>query len=161
MLNIQLYCWFHFSEKPSIDASGIKDITVRAGEVIKISIPIKGWPLPTTSWELGDTPIIKDGRTQMETKDDAVQLIIKSAERKDTGPYTVRLKNAAGTAEAQVNVIVLGMHMKKFFGILFKIIYDIAIGYWTEYNFSRRCILAIIALMQYSVNNGYGFKLNF
>ena len=104
---------------------------MHAGEEIKISIPIKGWPLPTTSWELGDTPIIKDGRTQMETKDDAVQLIIKSAERKDTGPYTVRLKNAAGTAEAQVNVIVLGMAHAETHWNLFKIIYDMSLClYW-------------------------------
>ena len=100
---------YNFSEKPSIDASGIKDITVRAGEVIKISIPIKGWPVPTTSWELGDAPLMKDGRTQMETTEDAVQLIVKDASRKDSGPYTVRLRNPAGTAEAKVNVIVLGM----------------------------------------------------
>jgi predicted RNA-binding protein with TRAM domain len=95
------------TEKPTIDASGIKEIKVHAGEVIKISIPIKGWPVPTTSWELGDTPLVKGGRTQMETTDDAVILTIKDAERKDSGPYTVKLRNPAGTAEAEVRVIVL------------------------------------------------------
>jgi len=95
------------TEKPSIDASGIRDIRVHAGQPIKISIPIKGWPLPTTTWELGDTPLERGGRNQMDTKEDCVELLIKSAERKDTGPYTVRLRNPAGTAEAKVNVIVL------------------------------------------------------
>lgn len=102
--------YIYFAEKPTIDVRGIKDITVRAGQPIKISIPIKGWPVPTTNWELGDTPLEKGGRTQMETKEDCVELIIKDSERKDSGPYTVRLRNPAGTAEATVNVIVLGMY---------------------------------------------------
>ena len=35
-------------------------------------------------------------------------LSVKCAERKDTGPYTLRLKNDAGVVEGKVNVIVLG-----------------------------------------------------
>ena len=35
-------------------------------------------------------------------------LVIKDAERKDSGPYTLRLKNANGFAETQIKVNVLG-----------------------------------------------------
>ena len=57
---------FDFLEKPSIDLSNIKDITVRAGQEIKIAIPIKGWPVPTTTWEHGDDAVEKGGRNRIE-----------------------------------------------------------------------------------------------
>jgi hypothetical protein len=38
-------------------------------------------------------------------------LVIKDAKRSDTGPYSVTLKNASGTAEATVKVTVLGMYV--------------------------------------------------
>jgi len=58
---------FHsFAEKPSIDLSKIKDITVRAGENIKIALPIKGWPVPTASWQHGDKDLYKDDRNNIE-----------------------------------------------------------------------------------------------
>jgi len=99
--------------------SHIKDITVRAGEQIKIAIPIKGWPKPTANWELAGVPLDKGGRTQMDTTDDQVVLLVKGAERKDSGPYTVLLKNGAGTAQATVNVIVLGNYVVIIFVIIF------------------------------------------
>lgn len=54
------------TEKPSIDMSKLNDITVRAGQDLKIVVPIKGWPTPTASWELNGEPIIKGGRVNME-----------------------------------------------------------------------------------------------
>jgi len=46
--------------------SRIKDITVRAGENIKIALPLKGWPVPTASWKHGDDDIYKDDRNNIE-----------------------------------------------------------------------------------------------
>ena len=54
------------TEKPSIDLSKVKDITVKAGQEIKIAIPIKGWPVPTATWLLGTDVIEKDGRAKIE-----------------------------------------------------------------------------------------------
>lgn len=55
-----------FLEKPSIDFSQVKDVIVRAGQDIKIAVPIKGWPVPTTTWEQGDLRLSKDNRTKIE-----------------------------------------------------------------------------------------------
>lgn len=55
-----------FVEKPSIDISKIKDITVKAGEELRIPVPIKGWPLPTATWELNGKEIEKGGRVRIE-----------------------------------------------------------------------------------------------
>ena len=57
---------FYFAEKPSIDVSRVKDITVRAGENIKIALPIKGWPVPTAGWQHGDKDLYKDDRNNIE-----------------------------------------------------------------------------------------------
>jgi len=65
-----------FTEKPSIDLSGIKDITVKAGETIKIALPLKGWPIPTANWTLGDKDVIKDDRTKIEVTHHFIALII-------------------------------------------------------------------------------------
>ena len=46
--------------------SRMKDITVRAGQDIKIAVPIKGWPLPTTTWSNTGNELEKDDRTKME-----------------------------------------------------------------------------------------------
>jgi len=46
--------------------SKVKDITVRAGENIKIALPLKGWPVPTASWQHGDKDIYKDDRNNIE-----------------------------------------------------------------------------------------------
>jgi hypothetical protein len=59
---------FDIAEKPSIDLSKIKDITVHAGQDIKIALPLKGWPVPTAAWKVGDKDITKDDRTKIEVR---------------------------------------------------------------------------------------------
>lgn len=44
----------------------------------------------------------------LQTTDDQAVLIIKNANRGDSGPYNVTLKNASGTVDATVRVTVLG-----------------------------------------------------
>jgi len=39
---------------------------VKAGQEIKISLPIKGWPVPTATWRNGDNDVVKDDRTKIE-----------------------------------------------------------------------------------------------
>lgn len=54
----KIILYFHpFSEKPKLDLSLLagKEIRVRAGEPIKIEIPVKGTPTPLVTWS-------KDGK---------------------------------------------------------------------------------------------------
>ena len=48
------------TEKPSVDLSGMNDITARAGENIRITLPIKGWPVPTARWQRSGKDLYKD-----------------------------------------------------------------------------------------------------
>jgi len=52
--------------KPSIDLNKVKDITVRAGEDIKIALPLKGWPVPTANWQHGDRDLYEHDRNNIE-----------------------------------------------------------------------------------------------
>jgi len=63
----KMHIWFfNFTEKPSIDLTHLKDIRIRAGQEIKVALPIKGWPTPTAIWENGGEEIKKNGRNNME-----------------------------------------------------------------------------------------------
>ena len=98
-----------FTEKPSLDLRGLKDITVKAGQEIKIAVPIKGYPPPVASWTQNDTPVEKGGRTVLDSTPDQAILVTSRAERKDSGKYTLTLKNPSGSASGEINVTVLGM----------------------------------------------------
>jgi len=54
------------TEKPSIDLSRIKDLTVNAGQEIKILLPLKGWPIPNAVWEINGKEITPGGRVKIE-----------------------------------------------------------------------------------------------
>lgn len=43
-----------------------------------------------------------------QATEDRASLVTPSAVRDDTGKYTLRLRNASGVAEANINVTVLG-----------------------------------------------------
>ena len=45
------------AEKPKLDMSRVKDITVKAGQDFKMAIPFTGTPKPTASWQLNDADV--------------------------------------------------------------------------------------------------------
>ena len=51
----------------------------------------------------------------LQTNNDQALLVVKDAKRADTGPYTVVLKNPSGTADATVNVNVIGIAVLSFY----------------------------------------------
>ena len=59
-----------FSGKPTLDMSGVKDITVRAGQDIRINVPYKGVPQPTAKWSNGEIIIEESSRTTLKVRYD-------------------------------------------------------------------------------------------
>lgn len=75
---------------------------VRQGGVIRLSVPIKGKPIPTCKWT-------KDGRdishrAMIATHDDITELVIKEAHKDDTGTYDLVLENKCGRKVVYINV---------------------------------------------------------
>lgn len=97
------------ANKPRIDLSGIRDITVRAGEDFSIHVPYTGFPKPTSTWTKDDEEIKidEDMRIHEKLTDDYCAMIVTNSKRSDTGPYKLRLQNSSGFDSVNVNVRVL------------------------------------------------------
>lgn len=101
--------WYqYFPESPEYDLElKYKDLyVVRYGGVLRLSVPIKGKPQPTCKWS-------KDGglvsaRAMIASTEDASELVIKGAERSDSGVYDLLLENKVGKKKVQIKVKVIG-----------------------------------------------------
>lgn len=107
-----------FSVLPTIDLAGIpqKTIHVPAGRPIELAIPISGRPPPAVSWFFAGSKLRESERVKIETVAKLTKLTVRETTIRDTGSYTLELKNTTGTVLDIVKVIILG----KIFG-LFKI----------------------------------------
>lgn len=97
-----------FPESPDYELElKYKDVyVVRQGGVIRLSIPVKGKPSPTCRWS-------KDGgvtsaKAMIASTEDASELVIKGAERSDSGLYDLLLENQVGKKKVQIKVKVIG-----------------------------------------------------
>ncbi|KAE8739414.1 hypothetical protein FOCC_FOCC015100, partial [Frankliniella occidentalis] len=96
------------ANKPVLDLSGVRDITVRAGEDFSIHVPYVGFPKPSASWFANDTILdSSDPRIHQQLADDYASLVVKGAKRGDTGQYRLQLRNPSGFDTATLNVRVL------------------------------------------------------
>lgn len=93
--------------KPHMDLSGVRDITVRAGEDFSIHVPYVGFPKPSASWFANDLILENDSRIFQQLTDDSASIVVKNSKRSDTGQYRLQLKNPSGFDTATLNVRVL------------------------------------------------------
>ncbi|KAL3982100.1 Fibronectin type III domain family protein [Acanthocheilonema viteae] len=96
-------------DRPCLDLSGVKDITVKAGDNFEIKIPFTGGNPKPMATVLNGTKEIFDGddRINIEISNGFVTLATKSAKRSDAGPYRITLSNRYGKDTAKLNVNVL------------------------------------------------------
>uniref|UniRef100_A0A3B3Q9X2 Uncharacterized protein n=1 Tax=Paramormyrops kingsleyae TaxID=1676925 RepID=A0A3B3Q9X2_9TELE len=79
---------------------------VRRGGVIRLSIPIRGKPIPTCMWTKEGHDISR--RAMIASSEDLTELVIKEAQRNDTGVYNLVLQNKCGKKFVSINVKVIG-----------------------------------------------------
>lgn len=96
-------------DKPCMDLSGIRDITVKAGEDFSIHVPYTAFPKPTSTWYWDDQEIVIDAdhRIHQQLEEDYCAIIFTNAKRSDTGQYKLKLTNPCGFDTMKVNVKVL------------------------------------------------------
>uniref|UniRef100_A0A8B9BSX7 Myosin-binding protein C, slow-type n=1 Tax=Anser brachyrhynchus TaxID=132585 RepID=A0A8B9BSX7_9AVES len=100
----------HFSDPPKLHLDGLGEnntVTVVAGSKLRLEIPITGEPTPKVMWSKGDKWITDSGRIRAETYPDSSCLVIDTAEREDSGPFRITLKNEAGEDTALINIKVV------------------------------------------------------
>jgi hypothetical protein len=84
-----------------------REIIVRAGEDLKITVPFVGSPAPQVTFAKGGDDIKPDGNTQITVKDGVAELIVPKVKGGDTGLYSCTLKNHLGQETVQMKVLVV------------------------------------------------------
>ncbi len=84
-----------------------REIVVRAGEDLKISVPFVGSPAPQVTFAKGGDEIRPDGNTQITVKDGVAELVVPKVKSGDSGLYTCTLKNHLGQETVPIKVLVV------------------------------------------------------
>lgn len=88
--------------------NGHKEMTVKAGETLRIVVPYQGSPKPTTNWSLVGQDILKeDGRIKFEITQNEAALVAPNATLKDGGVYNCTLRNDFGSERVSIKVNVI------------------------------------------------------
>uniref|UniRef100_A0A8C3UGG8 Titin n=1 Tax=Catharus ustulatus TaxID=91951 RepID=A0A8C3UGG8_CATUS len=85
----------------------LEGLMVRQGGVIRLTIPIKGKPIPVCKWTKEGQDISK--RAMIATSETHTELVIKDAEREDSGTYDLVLENKCGKKAVYIKVRVIGI----------------------------------------------------
>ncbi|CAF4191902.1 unnamed protein product, partial [Adineta steineri] len=91
----------------SFSAFSPKEIIVRAGEDLKITVPFVGSPAPQVTFAKNGDEIKPDGNNQVTVKDGITELIVLKVKGDDTDLYSRTLKNHLGQETVQMTVIVV------------------------------------------------------
>jgi hypothetical protein len=85
----------------------IKEITIHAGEDLKINVPFVGSPVPKVYWTKGGDDVKEGDNISFSITNTFAQLLARKATLKDAGSYSCTLKNDLGQdhVKIQVNVV--------------------------------------------------------
>lgn len=84
-----------------------KEIIVRAGEDLRLSVPFIGSPAPQVIFAKAGEELKPDGTNHITVKDGVAELIVPNVKGSDSGLYTCTLKNHLGQETVQMKVLVV------------------------------------------------------
>lgn len=93
---------------PEFDLRGVcqKTVIAKAGDVIKVEIPVIGRPRPTVSWQKDGGALKLTQRINVETTAATVVITINECVRADSGVFTITGKNIVGSVSENIIVKV-------------------------------------------------------
>lgn len=96
------------SSEPEFDLRGVcqKTVIAKAGDDIKVEVPISGRPKPTVSWQKDNQALKLTQRTMIENTSTSTILIINECLRSDSGIYSMTGKNIVGSVTDSITVKV-------------------------------------------------------
>ena len=97
------------SELPKANFSGREKIVMKAGQNLRLLVPISGKPRPVVSWKYADREemLEEDDRVKITSSNTDTVLRIKDLERTDSCCYKLNLANKCGSKDYNVNLEVL------------------------------------------------------
>lgn len=107
LFNITLDFYF-LTEYPDyeLDHQYLEGLIVRQGGAIKLTVPIKGKPIPVCKWTKEGRDISM--RAMIATSETHTELVIKESVREDSGTYDLVLENKCGKKTVYIKVKVIG-----------------------------------------------------
>ena len=84
-----------------------REIIVRAGEDLKISVPFTGSPLPHVTFAKDGNDIKPDENSKITVKDGIAEFLVPKVKSDNTGLYSCTLKNHLGQETVQMKVLVV------------------------------------------------------
>ena len=94
--------------KPWINREKCKPVVVRAGQIVRLDIDVKGEPPPKITWTMAGKELSTDAHHRIENEDYNTRLQISDTSRKQTGKYVIRAVNDSGSDEAEIDITILG-----------------------------------------------------
>lgn len=93
---------------PKIDRTTLKDMTLKAGQHVRLDVKVSGEPPPTKTWFLNKARL-EDKREDLtiEVEDYKIKLVIGIISRAHTGTYVLKAENSSGRDEASIEITVL------------------------------------------------------
>jgi predicted phage tail protein len=92
---------------PKIDRTSLRDLTVKAGQHIRLDVKVSGEPPPTKTWFLNKARIEKRSDITVDLEDYKTKLVIGVAERGHTGTLVLKAENSSGKDEASIEIKVI------------------------------------------------------
>lgn len=105
-------CEVIIQEPPTLEVNeSLLDQMLKVDEQWKINIKYTGYPRPDITWKKNGAVFFSTNHTYYYSDDNSTTIVIYSLDRDDTATYTVIAENAAGFAEKELKLKVVG---KKF-----------------------------------------------
>lgn len=92
---------------PKIDRTNLKDITIKAGNVIRLDVKVTGEPPPSKTWFLNKAKQESTNGLTIETEEYKTKFVVSSATRAHCGTLTLKAENSSGKDEASIEVLIL------------------------------------------------------
>uniref|UniRef100_T1GCH3 Twitchin n=1 Tax=Megaselia scalaris TaxID=36166 RepID=T1GCH3_MEGSC len=92
---------------PHIDRTNLIEVKIKAGGNFNYDVKVSGEPAPTTKWLLKNKEVTGNDHVKVIHEPYNTKLIVKNADRSDSGTYTITAENVNGEDKVEVKVIVL------------------------------------------------------
>lgn len=88
----------------------LKDITIKAGQILHLDIDFIGEPPPEVTWTVDSRDLKTDARTTVTSIGYHTIINTVNTNRSDSGRYHLHLRNSSGMDEGSFQVAVLGQY---------------------------------------------------
>lgn len=92
---------------PKIDRTNLKDMTIKAGQHLRLDVKITGEPPPTKTWFLNKARVENRDDINVDSEDYRIKLFVPVLTRAHSGNYVIKAENESGRDEAAITVTVL------------------------------------------------------